>query len=66
MIPQRERIATAALQGYLSMFAGDGVPSPSPEEAAKRAVAYADALIAQLQGPDTRFTTDDCIRTRDS
>lgn len=43
---QRERIATAAMQGYLSMY--DGIECPSPEHAASIAIAYADSLIFAL------------------
>lgn len=44
---RRERIATAALQGILSCPDTDGGPRAS----AKYAVAYADALIAELDKP---------------
>lgn len=54
---QRERIATAAMVGYLAMYAGDGVECPDPENAAARAVEYADALIVQLNEPPTGETT---------
>lgn len=44
----RAYIATKAMQGYLSMYGYDGTPEPGPTQTAKRAIAYADALIAEL------------------
>ncbi len=48
MPTQRERIATAALAGYLAMHADGATAGPSAAVAAKRAVEYADAMIAEL------------------
>ncbi len=48
MPDQRERIATAALAGYLAMQADGATAGPSVAIAAKRAVSYADALIDAL------------------
>jgi hypothetical protein len=45
---RRERIATAALQGYLASFAGVPQTSMTPEGIAAQAVEFADALIAEL------------------
>lgn len=44
---RRERIATAALQGLLT-FAGNGKPNENSYLFATHAIAYADALIAEL------------------
>lgn len=45
---RRERIATAALQGFIASYAGDNLTTPLAFSAAENAVAYADALIAEL------------------
>ena len=44
---RRERIATAVLQGALAGQPGD-MPTMTPREAAQDAIAYADALIHEL------------------
>ena len=41
----RDYFAAAALQGYLSAFAGPEVTIPVPSDAASRAYKYADALM---------------------
>lgn len=45
---RRERIATAALQGYLASFAGVNQTYVTAEQVAVEAVTFADALIAEL------------------
>jgi hypothetical protein len=61
---RRERIATACLQGLLA----DGCPlypkADQTAQVAKSALAYADALIAQLDRPPDPFVklTDDQAR----
>ena len=45
---RRDRIATAALQGYLASFAGVPQTSMTPAGIAAEAVEFADALIAEL------------------
>ena len=45
----RAYIATAALQGHIASYSGENVKSPGPTQAATAAVAYADALIAELE-----------------
>lgn len=47
----RQYYAGQSLIGYLAMYSGDGIQAPAPEDAAKRCVAYADALIAALEKP---------------
>jgi len=55
MPSRRERIVTAAMQGYLALHAGNDIPSPSAEECAERAVAYADALINALDAKNPQL-----------
>lgn len=44
----RTEIAAFALQGILAAHTGDG-PLPEPKEAAKKAVAFADAIMNRTQ-----------------
>lgn len=52
MPSQRERIATAALQGMLAAESLE-FNSGSPAQLAERALLYTDALIAALNKPQT-------------
>jgi hypothetical protein len=47
----REYFAAKAMQGLLAAYAGKELLLPSDETAARKAVAYADALIAELNKP---------------
>ena len=44
----RAYIATAALQGILANIAKDSIYIPSPDDATRMALQYADALIEKL------------------
>jgi hypothetical protein len=47
----RDWFAGQALAGYFACFAGDGMPIPKPNNAAKAAYEYADAMLAQREMP---------------
>jgi hypothetical protein len=46
-LSKREYVAIKAMQGYIASFAGSS-HDPKPENVAKKAVEYADALLAEL------------------
>ncbi len=48
-LTKSEYFAAMGLQGYLVSYAVDGAPQPKPEQAAKKAVEYADALLLELE-----------------
>lgn len=48
-LPLRDWYAGQALAGYLAAHAGD-IPWPTPEEAARKAFQYADAMIQSAKG----------------
>jgi hypothetical protein len=47
----RQWFAGQALAGYLAAFAGDDIPLPAPEDAARAAFEYADAMLAESAKP---------------
>lgn len=43
----RDWFAGQALAGYLTLYAGEAMPIPDPEEVAVNSYRYADAMLAE-------------------